>query len=70
MTDEIHIGDLVTSSAISGVHKVVRTRNTVGIMRPQDEMLLQNEDGSGATQWDARGNLYLLKKAQIVESPQ
>ena len=47
---DIHICDTVTSRNYVGIFTVKRTQNTVGIMRPQDEMMLQgieDEDISG-----------------------
>jgi hypothetical protein len=65
-THEIHIGDTVMSRNHPGVYEVIQTRNTVGIMRPEDEMLLQDVKDAGVTHWDTRGSLSKLKKREEV----
>ena len=60
--DDINMGDIVStkSHGAAGIYKVMMTRNTVGINRPQDEMLLQDISDESVTMWDKRGNLYKL----------
>lgn len=60
--DFIEIGDIVFVRGDAGVYKVMQTRNTVGIARPEDELRLHDEDGNGIDKWEKRANLYLFQK--------
>lgn len=68
MTDDqtIRIGDDVTSKNHTGMFRVIRTRDTVGIMRPEDEMLIQDVHDEAVSYWDTRGNLWKLHKSAEV----
>ena len=65
--DEIHIGDSVTLNGAAGIYRVIRTRNTVGILRPEDELLLQEVGDEQETRWETRAKLFLLRKANGLE---
>jgi hypothetical protein len=64
MTDhDIHIGSTVMSRKHYGIFTVVSTRNTVGTMRPEDEMLIRDVADSSITHWDTRAFLSKVHKA-------